>query len=334
MSTSTPVLVSLLPGNVRLLFDLGGTQLRMWLYDGEVLVISLSRDRPKDLTPAMLVGMLYGWIEAVLAQYCLRPEQLTAIGGSIAGPVENGIVGETPNIWADMFVDLTTMLRQAFGVERVLILNDCLAALIGEHTYGAGVGFDDLFYITWSTGIGGTGMVHGVVISGCEPGHFVIDLSDTTPQCGCGVHGHLEAMASGTAMSKFANHFVVRRPAGEFAQYLAELGAESLTAEDVCNLARRGKAIAPGAHQLIELVGSAFGVGLATIISILRPKRIIIGGGLTKSWDLFELYVRASMQEVLMRSIVPADNLIQLAALPGESALYGLLAELMAPTLP
>ena len=90
-------------------------------------------------------------------------------------------------------------IRNYFKV-RTLVANDCVAAVWGEYLLGTGRGYDNLVYITLSTGIGAGVIVDGHLLLGKdgnahEVGHLVIDYRGI--KCGCGGIGHWEAYASG-----------------------------------------------------------------------------------------------------------------------------------------
>ncbi|MHB8819570.1 MAG: ROK family protein, partial [Bellilinea sp.] len=121
--------------------------------------------------------------------------------------INTGVIFEAPNVpgWIDL--PLRDLLEEEFHT-RVLLGNDANLAAIGEWRYGAGIGYDNLLYLTISTGIGGGAIINGKLMTGArglagEFGHFTIVPNG--PLCGCGHRGHLEAVASGTAIAKYVS---------------------------------------------------------------------------------------------------------------------------------
>jgi fructokinase len=141
------------------------------------------------------------------------------------------------------------ILQTALGVP-VAVDTDVNAAAMAEASYGAGRGDDPIVYLTVGTGIGGGAVIHGHPLHGLmhpEMGHMLLARvpSDTQPS-GCSFHEDcLEGLASGHAIK-------------------VRFGAPETL---------------PPAHEVWRLEATYLGQALATIITILSPQRIIIGGG-------------------------------------------------------
>jgi glucokinase len=133
---------------------------------------------------------------------------VSAVGVGAPGPLdpEPGIVRRAPTLpgWED--VPLAGVIEERVGVAAVLG-NDANVAALGELAYGAGRGAAHLVYLTISTGIGG-GFVAGCELlegrtgAAGEVGHVIVEPGG--PECRCGGRGHLEALASGTAIARQA----------------------------------------------------------------------------------------------------------------------------------
>ena len=101
-------------------------------------------------------------------------------------------------------IPLKDLLEEEFGVP-VSVDNDANVAALGEHRFGAGQGYDSLFYITVSTGVGGGWILNGKPWRGTsgmagEIGHMVVDPNG--PVCLCGKRGCVERLASGPYMAQ------------------------------------------------------------------------------------------------------------------------------------
>ena len=134
-------------------------------------------------------------------------EPVDILCAAVPGPLNpyTGIIIETPNIPAWKNYPLAELLSKKYNVP-AYIGNDANLAVLGEWLYGAGKGHHDIVYLTISTGIGGGVICGDKLIEGfrgmaTELGHITV-IPDG-PVCSCGVHGHLEAVASGPAIAKY-----------------------------------------------------------------------------------------------------------------------------------
>src|SRR5258708_24714403 len=167
-------------------------------------------------------------------------------------------------------------LTRAFNVAAALE-NDADASALGEASWGAGRGKPRLVYVTVGTGIGGGVIFDGQLYRGAdmahpEVGHHVIDPS--RPLCTCGFRGCWESLATGPAMIAWLRTHVAPDHC-----YPADL-----TAEQVCQLAREGDALA---RQAVEHEAYYLGLGLANLINLFVPDVIVLGGSVMKSAALF-----------------------------------------------
>jgi glucokinase len=213
-------------------------------------------------------------------------------------------------------------------VEKTLSLpcrvdNDANAGALGEYRFGAGRGSPSLFYITLSTGIGGGFILEGRVHHGRdslagEIGH--IPVSDSGVVCACGARGCLETFCSGTAIALRGREWVSRRP--ESAAHVLELSGgkiESISAQAVAEAAAAGDSMAVG---IIQETAHWLGRALLTVVRILNPDKIILGGGVALAGTVLLEPVRQTMRD-LASSTLSYSTEILVAELEGYSALYG-----------
>jgi predicted NBD/HSP70 family sugar kinase len=176
-------------------FDIGGTKTRVVIsMDGNSFADPLKFDTPKNYEEG--VDLV---VEKILSLTNGAP--IEAAGGGIAGPVDRDhtMLVRSPNLseWAGkpLVQDLSTKLSCP-----VYIRNDSAIVALGEAHHGAGKGDDIMAYITVSTGVGGSRVVHGVLdvgMYGFEPGHQFIDFDKSAcPEC---VSPQAEDYLSGTA---------------------------------------------------------------------------------------------------------------------------------------
>jgi glucokinase len=239
------------------------------------------------------IAQLYTMIDRVMT-----PE-ISAIGICSPGPLnpKTGVVINPPNLpgWHD--VPLSRQVEEKYGV-RCRVENDANAAGLAEALLGAGRGHASVFYVTISTGIGAGIILDGKIYHGkngfaAEGGHVTIDYrSDAV--CNCGSRGCIEALASGTAMTEHARRLLDAYPA-------SGLGGGVLNAESIGRAAAAGDAL--GARILDE-TAEMLGAWLGSMISLLDPDVIVIGGGVTQIGE--PLFSR-------LRRIVPSRTINQFA---------------------
>ena len=144
---------------------------------------------------------------------------------------------------------------------------------------------------------------------------MTIDLDG--PRCGCGRAGHLEAMASGPAIARMAQQAAATQPT-----VLLDLAAgdpSRITAELVDEAARQGDVLA---QEVLARAGFAIGVGVANLLNLLNPGRVIIGGGVSRAGELLMAPIRQTVRsQAFDRPARDAD--IVLAALGDDVGVIG-----------
>ena len=208
------------------------------------------------------------WIRAVgistASPFEKRGEHLVVVAPNICG----GLAGKrekSENDWTE--IPLEEDLSGKYP--RLRIANDCISAAVAERIFGAGQGEKDMLYVTWSTGIGGGAFVDGHLLTGKNDnalhlGHIAMNYNrGGEPQCGCGGYAHLEALVSGPAIAR---------------QY----GEEP---REVFKRCREGE---PKAESLIRKVAAVMALGLYNAVALLDTRLIVLGGSVSKNWDLLE----------------------------------------------
>ena len=156
-------------GVSRLVFDIGGSHLRVALADGDALGASEKVATPKN--PAQGVEAIHAFLE----KHGARADE--AVGG-IAGVVRDGVVVRTGYLPEWDGFNLAAALKDTCGISSTQLFNDAEIAGVGEAVHGAGKGYRVVAYVTVSTGIGGALIVGGRPAPhavGYEPGKQVID---------------------------------------------------------------------------------------------------------------------------------------------------------------
>jgi glucokinase len=294
--------------------DLGGTNLRTALLtaEGEIL------DRHKQANCGS-----EGWkkvVERLIEDIKLQREnagkrdlEIAAIGVGAPGviQVDAGVVVKSPNFpdWNNL--PLRNLLEEALMVP-VVIENDANAAALGEQWRGAGRDITSMILLTLGTGVGG-GIIldkkiwHGADGMAGEIGHMTL-IPDGRP-CSCRNRGCLEMYASARGIVQSYQEALDQAGSGKPA-----VGPQ-ITAADVYEAARKGNAIAA---TVMRGMGRMLGIGIANLINIFNPERIVIGGGVKDAWPLF---IDAAKEEIMRRAFeVPAKRTEIVPSLLGDDA--------------
>ena len=179
-----------------------------------------------------------------------------------------------PGAWAGRPV--AGPVGAALGLPASLI-NDARAFGLAELRLGAARGASSMVGLTLGTGIGGVIAIDGRVYqghdgTGGELGHQTLDADG--PPCGCGNRGCLEAFARADRIA-------------------AACG--TATAEEAVARARAGDA---RAIDGLAQIGRYLGIGIANMIAVISPDRVVIGGGIgARATDLLFGPIRAELQQ-------------------------------------
>ena len=199
------------------------------------------------------------------------------------------------------------------------IENDASAAAWGEFRFGVRSNIDHLLFVTLGTGVGGGVITHGILLrgaqgSGGELGHMTIQADG--PRCGCGNHGCLEALASGTAIQRRAREVANERPNTALGRLAVE---RVVLGEDVTRLAEDGD---EASISILQETGRWLGIGLAGFVNIFNPEVVAVGGGAARAGDLI---LEPARKEIRLRARSPSRDLVtvQEATLGPESGVLG-----------
>jgi glucokinase len=267
--------------------DLGGTAIKLGRFreDGTCLQ-SLSVATPQPATPTAVVEAMVEAITSLSSEEAhLDPKQkaIAAIGVGTPGPADAAgrIARVAINLagWHD--IPLADWLEAKTGYPTVLA-NDANCAGLGEAWLGAGRRFRNLILLTLGTGVGGAIILDGKLFTGHQgaAGELgLITLNPDGPMCNSGNQGSLEQYVSVQA---------IRRRTGKEP---AELGV----------MARDGNKFA---LEFWENYGRDLGAGLASLIYVLTPEAIVIGGGVSASAEFF---FPAALAEI-ERRVLPSSR--------------------------
>lgn len=324
MDSSTP---RLLDSSTILAIDIGGTKLAIGVVrrdefraTGRLAAVT-KEPVPAPGTPDVVIARVIAIARELLAA---EGGRLDAIGISIGGPLDHttGTVVNFPHLPEWRMIPLCSEISDALGAPASLD-NDANLGALAESRLGAGRGVADLVYLTISTGIGGGVIVggrllHGVGSGAGEVGHITVESNG--PICPCGNRGCLEMMASGTAIARRARALAELDPAqGEALIRQAGGDTAAITSQHVVAAMIAGD---PMATAIWESTAEFIAIGLGSIIHILAPSMIILGGGVAQTGELLLEPVRARLRNHVF--YIPLDRIaVVSAALGHDSALLG-----------
>lgn len=302
--------------------DIGGTQLRAATVDADGHIL----DRRRHPTPAGDASELVTVLRSVASD--LDAAGQLPIGVGIAGLVTaEGVVRYGPNIGVRDLPLAAALAGMSAG--GVVVVNDASAATFGEQRFGAGRGASDLLLFTVGTGVGGGVVVAGQLVLGRggfagELGHLIV--AEGGRPCPCGNLGCIEAYASGSAIGAMARE-ALADPAVDSS--LREV--EDPVGKDVTAAAEAGDRLA---SRVLEDAGRWLGVAAASLVNVLDPQLVLVGGGAataTAPWLLPA--ARDSLADHLVGADWREPPPIELATLGDDAGVVGsaLLAAERAP---
>ena len=261
--------------------DLGGTKIYSIVASAEGEVRG-ENERPTmvELGVQKCIERMVDSLREAASQAGVELSGLARVAVAAPGPIDliDGVITAAPNLgWSN--VPLRKLLSEKVGVP-VLLENDANAAALGEFEYGAGRQYETLIYVTISTGIGGGFVFEGKIFSGAsgaagEIGHLTVEPDG--PRCFCGSRGCLEMVASGTAIGRTGTLVVEEGRSEELAKRADSEGR--VTAEDVADAGRAGDSLA---NEILDEAARYIGIGLGSLINLINPEAIVVGGGVSK----------------------------------------------------
>ena len=261
--------------------DIGGTKIAGALVDADGQIVKELRVPSPAQDSSALVDAVVGLIEELADGY-----EVLGAGVAAAGFIddEQSNIIYAPNInWRNE--PFKARLEAKLDIP-VIIENDANAAGWAEYRYGAGKGYKHMVMLTIGTGVGGAVITDSKMLRGGfgiagELGHLRI-VPNGLP-CGCGQNGCLESYGSGTALLKAAKALADSGdPSGAKLREL-QATAGQLSGQEVYQAILEQD---PGALRLLAELGDWLGQGIASLVAVLDPQIVVIGGGVSAAGDL------------------------------------------------
>ena len=267
--------------------DVGGTNSKL------AVVEASDGDRPELLATVTLPtgagdpGEVIGRLAEAGARLVAGHGPVAAAGVGVPGLFDEAsgravFLPNLPPAWAGR--EVAGPLAGRLGVP-VALINDARSFTLAESHMGAAAGCSTVICLTLGTGVGGGVVVDGRLRFGPhgragELGHQVIDPAG--PPCGCGNRGCVEAFAAGAALSRLGG---LPSPLAVFAA--AGAGDER-------------------ARAAVEAVAGRLAVGIANLVTVLWPERVVVGGGVAAAGE--------QLLGPLRRAVAAASPLVDPAA--------------------
>jgi glucokinase len=311
--------------------DLGGTNIVAGAMTADGSGIHAVRSIPtrSEAGDEGVAGRMVALVEEVIAdterETGATRTDFVGVGVGAPGPLdrEHGVVIIAPNLgWTNFPLRQRMQDRLALPTS---LDNDANCATFGEWWQGAARGARNVVGLTIGTGIGGGLILNGALYHGAsdmagEVGHTTIDMNGR--YCKCGNYGCLEAYASGPAIATRAREVLVREGTRSAIRDMVGGRLEEITAQTVYDAAKGGDQLA---SEIVRDTGRYLGAGIANLLNIFNPDRVVIAGGVTAAGDALFVPLKA---EVRRRAFTPAVNAAEIVAgeLPGTAGVVGAVA--------
>jgi len=266
--------------------DLGGTTFKVGVIDfsGKLLYKS-DTNTPVELGDKAVLNRIIEKVDEAIEKLKIDKKEILGIGMGAPGilDIENGINIFSPNLkWNN--VNMVAPIKEHFNVP-VFIENDVRVAALGEKRFGSGKGRRYMIFIALGTGIGSGIIINGELFRGSiggggEIGHMVIDSNG--PRCNCGNYGCFEALAGGPAIVARAEKAIKSGYKTEILE-LANNNISNITPALIYQAAKNGDKVA---LEIFRETSFYLGLGFVTLTNIFNPECIIVGGGISRSWDI------------------------------------------------
>lgn len=260
--------------SMRIGIDLGGTKT-------EVIALSDAGEelfRHRALTPKGNYEESIAIITALVTEAEDRTGLSGTVGVATPGAISpaSGLMKNCNSVWLNgqpLAQDLTAALKRP-----VRLANDADCFVLSEAVDGAAQGATSVFGVIIGTGTGGGVVINGQLLSGPnaiagEWGHNPMPWprwdEEYGPPCYCGKYGCIETFLSGTGLSR--DHYNMTR--------------QRLTATEIAWRCEKGE---PLAEQTLARYEDRLARCLATIINVLDPEVIVLGGGVSNISSLYQ----------------------------------------------
>jgi len=304
--------------------DIGGTKCSIALIDEKGKILDkISNGTHVVKNEKDLVKMVAGNIKEIFRRNDLQESDLPGIGMGCAGHIRfrDGVIITTSNLKGFKNYPLREAIQSWFKIP-VILDNDANAQAFGEYKFGAGQGFENMIFLTISTGIGAGIIINKKLYRGQtgtagEFGHMIVD-PDSELTCTCGNRGCLMACACGMALP-----YLFEKKLKEGKKSKLNLPPDSVLSEINGQLLKKGLDMDdPVSKEIILDCGYYVGLGLYNIFQALNPPLIVLGGGLTNWGDFYLNKIKSTFYD-LARDMIFDPIEITVSKIVGDAGVIG-----------
>lgn len=303
--------------------DLGGTNIKSAIVSEEKkIIVKTSVPTPTQEGPVAIMDAMANVVYDLMNKEGITTQDILGVGIGAPGPMnwQTGVVYSPPNLPGWHNVPLADEMQKRLNVP-CYIENDANAACFGEYWLGAGQGCDCIAVLTLGTGVGGGIVVFKKLLRGIdgtagELGHLKVQREGRL--CGCGSKGCLEAYASVTGMVRTAQE-AIEKGKKTILTEMCNNNIQSITGKMIFQAVEKGDELA---KEVFHETAVWLGLGIASIVNMLNPERVILCGGMIAAGDVLFNPVRETVMKNAFE--VPAKRCeIVPAGLGEDSGVFG-----------
>jgi glucokinase len=303
--------------------DLGGTNVRAAVLDRNGRSLGSGRAPSHALEGVdRTVAQIAGAVDSAISASGIDRSDIAGLGIGVPGHIDptGKNVRWAPNFYEDGVpyrdIALADRIAAATGFQ-VLMGNDANVAALGEFRFGAGRAVRTMVMLTLGTGIGGGIILDGKLWTGSsggagEIGHIIVAAGQ---RGGAAAFGSLESMGQIAAIVERA----ARKVSLGRKTVLAENDWHLLTPKAIAEAAAGGDAVA---IETFEETGYYVGLGVASIVNLLNPEMVVIGGGVAQAGELILDPIRRSALANGVRTMVESCPIVP-AELGDDAGIFG-----------
>jgi glucokinase len=306
--------------------DLGGTNVRAAVIDRE------GRQQGAGRAPSLAmegveatVGQIVHAAKTAIQAAGVPRDQVAGVGIGVPGHIDpaQGVVKWAPNFYEQgqpyRNVLLGAPIRAQLSLP-VFMGNDANVAALGEFRFGAGRTIRTMVMVTLGTGIGGGIILDGKLWTGAtggagEIGHIIIAAGG---RGGAAAFGSLESMGQIAAITERAARKICDGRKTILADR-CDYDWHLLTPKDVADAAAEGDAVA---LEVFEEIGCYVGLGIASMVNLLNPEMVVVGGGVAQAGALILDPIRRSARANAIKTMIDVCPIVP-AELGDDAGIYG-----------
>ena len=303
--------------------DVGGTKLALALVDesGKVIDRNIVYDHVEK-TEADMIEHINILSKDLLRRNNMDIKALEGIGLCFPGHISNkGIVISAANLNGFDNYPLKENMEKCFDT-KVIIDNDANCQTYAEYKFGAGKNYDDLIFVTVSTGVGGGIILNNKLYRGAtgtagEFGHAII-AHNSNIDCTCGNKGCWNACSGGMFLNRIAEKFLSKG-----------INSDLITHNDTAEGKVDGRLIKKGldaddelCKAVVDECADYIAVGLYNIFQVLNPPIVVLGGGLMNLGDTFLILIKEKFKKLSQGMIFDEMRIVR-SELADDSGVIG-----------